>query len=136
MAIAGLAVGVLGTLVSVFAVFYAAQAARRSDALLRRLVIYPFRELDIRFAALNDAERSGLLALYDCTSEGRQSIDPAVVTAARTQVPALSPMMLDFLARQSWLERTDGAGYRFNRDRLPYLRFVIESSGRPTDATA
>jgi len=134
MAIAGLAVGVLGTLVSVFAVFYAAQAARRSDALLRRLVIYPFRELDTTFAALNDEERRGLLALYHGTSEGRQSVDPAVVTAAKTQVPALSPMMLDFLAGQNWLERADGSGYRLNRDRLPYLHFVTESEGRAPDA--
>jgi hypothetical protein len=129
VAVAGLVVATLGAVVSVFALIYAAQAAHRSERLLKRLVIDPFRDLDFSYAELNEDERRGLLALYDCTSEGRQIVDAEAITKAGTQAPDLSPVMLAFLVGQEWLKLIDGATYRFNRDRLPYLHFVVESEG-------
>ena len=136
MALAGLLVGILGTIVSLLALFYAALAARRSDALLRRLVIYPFRELDIKLAELNDTERQGLLELFQNTSDGRQPIDGQVLAVVRSRVPELGQSMLGFLVRTEWLEKIDQATYRLNRDRLPYLRFTLESESIPNDETA
>jgi hypothetical protein len=124
---AGLTVGAIGTIVSLLALFYAALAARRSDALLRRLVIYPFRELDISLAKLTDTERCGLLELYSTTSDGKRLIDGDILATARARVPELTPAMLSFLIRQEWLQPVDKASYRLNRDRLPYLHFVLES---------
>lgn len=120
-------IGLLGTLVSIFALFYAALAARRSEALLRRLVVYPYRELDIRLAELNPAERSALLALYGTTNRGKSDVDSDTVVAARSRAPEISSQMLAFLAERHWLEKTSGSRYRLNGERLPYLHFLCET---------
>jgi hypothetical protein len=124
----GLVVGVLGTLVSVLALFYAFLAARRSDALLRRLVVYPFRDLDIHFAALTDTERSALTKMYAATHNGHEDLSDQLIADIRINVPALSSQMLAYLEEQHWIERTS-SHYHLNRDRLPYLHFLQETEG-------
>jgi predicted NodU family carbamoyl transferase len=64
MDVLNLILGLLGLIASVVGLFYAALAARRSEKLLRRLVVYPFRELDVAFARLNDREQSVVKSLF------------------------------------------------------------------------
>jgi len=136
MAIAGLIVGICGTVVSIFALFYAFLAAHRSEALLRRLVVYPYRELDIAFAGLTAAERDALMELYSRTAEGSKPIDTDVIAQVRLLVPELSPQMLGFLAQKAWLQSDETKIYRISHERSPYLNFVSEAEGRVTNARA
>lgn len=125
--IAGLIIGVLGTVLSAVALVYAALAAHRSEALLRRMVVYPFRELDVSFAALNDSERSVLLRLYSVTLQGALPITPELIGQIREDMPDLSSHMLNFLTGHDWLAVTSPNVFRLNRDRLPYLHFIREA---------
>ncbi|HEV2783055.1 MAG TPA: hypothetical protein VGX25_27045 [Actinophytocola sp.] len=129
MELAGLVIGAVGTVVSVLALFYAAMAAKRSDALLRRLVVYPFRELDIQYAKLTEDERDALLDIYAHHADAYRSTGARPTNEAVEARPT-DPALLQFLVAEGWLQRHGGVAYRLNPDRLPYLRFLEETEGK------
>ena len=130
MDILGFVIGVLGFIVSAGALFYAWIAARRSDALLRRLVVYPFRELDIEFAKLTSAERRSLLTIYAGTDGGTRGIDSDLDRTLTSGNKDYGGDMLSFLEAERWLVKSDDGQFRINRDRRPYLTFLDETEMR------
>jgi hypothetical protein len=128
----GLVLGVIGTATSILALFYAFLAARRSDALLRRLVIYPFRELDVAFASLNQREREVLKLLFQDSHSGRLAITNEILAVVASTAPDAGPDMLRYLEREHWLTRAEDNLLCVNADRTPYLTFLreTESEGR------
>jgi len=122
MEIAGLAIGVIGALVSLLAAYYSAVAARRSEQLLRRLVIYPFRELDIAFARLNSIEQEILMGFFRVHNGFPES-----GITGESSSSATDGAVLRFLMTQGWLVEDVPQGYRINPDRVPYLTFTAEA---------
>jgi hypothetical protein len=130
-----LILGLTGTIASVLSLFYAALAARRSEALLRRLVVYPFRELDVAFARLTTREQSVVQALYDRALGGSVTLTERVLDNVSTEFPDAGPAMMAFLERENWLRRGQGGVLEVNPDRTPYMTFLaeVESEGRNHD---
>ena len=114
MDILGFVIGVLGFIVSAGALFYAWIAARRSDALLRRLVVYPFRELDIEFAKLTSAERRSLLTIYAGTDGGTRGIDSDLDRTLTSGNKDYGGDMLSFLEAERWLVKSDDGQFRID----------------------
>jgi hypothetical protein len=130
MDLVNLVIGVLATLISVFGLIYAALAAKRSDILLRRLVVYPFRELDIAFAALTEHERKVLLHLYTSTRHGQVALSDEGIDSIKQEYQIFDIQMLSFLEERRWIERDREGKYTINSDRLPYLHFLNEAKKR------
>src|SRR6266508_5475960 len=103
-----LSLSIVGIVASVVGVFYAALAARRSDSLLRRLVVYPFRELDVAFARLNEGEQSVVKTLFDRTQSGSAPLTETILAEVSAEFPDAGSAMMTFLVRENWLRRSRG----------------------------
>jgi hypothetical protein len=117
-----------GTAASLVGVFYASLAVRRSDALLRRLVVYPFRELDSSFARLNGQEQVAIQCLYPKTSDGQVELTNRILTELRAERPGMTDAMIDCLCEQGWIIGRQDGSQAVNQDRAPYMAFLREAS--------
>jgi hypothetical protein len=123
-----LAVGIVGSVTSTAALIYAFNAAKRSEALLRRLVVYPYRELDVKFAGLSGREQSLLLVLAEAARRKSQgSLNALVTTDALEGIPEYSIDVAEYLERDGWVDLTP-EGCRLNASRHPYYMFMLEAS--------
>jgi len=121
---AGLIIGTLSLIVSIVAAGYAVAAARRSDRILKRIVIYPYRELDGHYAELSSLER---LALSEVVRKVNvQARFTRSELAAVSEHASDGDCAIDKLIELHWLEN-DGQMLRPNPDRIPYLKFMKES---------
>jgi len=118
-------IGLTSFVTGIAATIYSYQAARGSDRLLRRLVIYPFRELDLAISNLTPVQRDELIQLYRM-SHGKRSFTVGDATKVIGQFAEAS---LEVLAEEGWLrkEGKDETRFRVNPDRRAYLVFSIEA---------
>ena len=129
-------VGVVGLLVSVTALIYsiiaarqATKAANRASALLSRLVVYPFRELDRRHAALAPNEVMLLRAIYDISKLRKAPITRVSLQEQMPRGSRVSQEAIKKLAEDGWivLPQEDSGGFLINSDRAPYLAFLVHA---------
>lgn len=120
--VASLAVGI-GALVFAFL------SAKRGGRLLKRLVVYPFREQDQEWASFKESERVYLLDLYRSTTRGRKELDSAAIAPFIAKSLQYSSDLVDFLVGKGWVERTEKRGLRIARQKLAYLNFIVETQG-------
>jgi hypothetical protein len=121
-----LGLAVIGIVLSVGSLIFAYLAASRSDRLLKRLVVEPFRDLDTVYGKLTQAERTLLLQVFSSQRGAGKGI-----SANRQPSDDLLPQdanALEFLREQDWLQQIDPP--IINPDRIPYLTFIRESEGR------
>jgi hypothetical protein len=130
MDLINLALGIAGVVLSAFGLFYAWLAARRSDSLLRRLVIYPFREFDVAFARLNEKEQSVVKALFLQTHGVSTPLTDAQLATISAKVPDAGPAMMSFLEAEGWLRRDRDGALVVNSDRAPYMSFLREAESQ------
>jgi len=119
-------IGIVSFVVGIAAMVYAYKSASRSDRLLRRLVVYPFRELDLAISQLPPVQREELVQLFRMSSAKRRfDLDDA-----REELGQFAEVSLDLLVEQGWLRREGSTPpkFRINPDRKAYLTFFTEAS--------
>ncbi len=123
--IISLYVGILSLVVGIVAAIYAFISASRSERLLRRLIVYPFRELDKQMSQLPVANRKDLFFLFGI-SKGRKAF---TLKEIRDLLGQFGEEAVSLLVEEGWMNREIGqyTVYRINPERRPYLTFLIES---------
>ncbi len=126
MAIASFWIGLVALLVTIGAFVFAFISASRADILLKRLVIYPFRDLDQAWASLKESERQFILNLFRRTNMGKGTLSIEAMEDFATTSQEYRKEMLNFLIERGWIDRTD-AGIKIHGDKSPYLNFIMEA---------
>lgn len=118
--------GLLSFVAGLAASLYSYKSAQRSDKLLRRLVVYPFRELDRAMSNLAPLEREYLVQLYQM-SNGKRSFS---LDDAEQELGQFARASLNSLVEGEWLLRQgrEEPEFRINPDRRPYLVFHVEAT--------
>lgn len=119
-------IGLISFVAGIAATVYAYKSANRGDRLLRRLVVYPFRELDLAISNLTPVQREELIQLYRI-SRGKQRFTLSDVIQ---EIGQFGEVSLNLLVEEGWLRREgrEGTEFRINPDRRAYLAFYIEAS--------
>jgi len=116
------AIGIMSLMVTSFAAVYAYRAATRSDRLLKRLVVYPFRELDFEYSELLEVERELLMKVFSLVTSGQEVIISDISSERLRSVDI--EIALHTLVERKWLVRQDEC-LGPNPDRVPYLTFCL-----------
>lgn len=120
-------IGLISLGVGIVAAIYAYLSAQRGENLLRRLVIYPFREMDFALSRLTDLQRDELILLFRFSRSGKQSF---TADDARKILGQFGTASVGVLVNEGWIKRVDGteSTYCINPDRRAYLVFFSEAS--------
>lgn len=115
-------IGIISLIITIAALVYAYIAASKSEKLLKRLVVYPYRELDKNIQGLMLIDKERLFELFE--KFGRNSF-------TEEEVKKIFPLhileiSLKTLVENRWLIKKDRI-YTINGDRIPYLNFYMES---------
>ena len=116
----------LSLLVSFFSLLYAFRAATRSDKILKRLVVYPFRNLDFEFSKLTSNEQKILQQLFLLTKNDSGTIEKVSARLSLKDIEDLD-LAIDLLKENQWISII-GGNISIKRDKIPYLNFVKEGA--------
>lgn len=119
-----LTVGVVSLGVSGASAVFAYRASTKSDRLLRRLVVYPYRNLDVEYSNLTDEEQSLLLQVTRL-QKGQRGVAAEDLLSGTLRESEIV-LATRRLTASGWLSERE-SGLILNPDRAPYLNFVRES---------
>ncbi len=125
LAILSFWIGLISLVAGILAMIYASKSATRSDRLLKRLVVYPFRDLDLAMSNLTPLQREELLQIYNKFGNRKFQASDALPILGQ-----FANATLDLLVEEKWLVRevNDVAKFRVNNERRPYLAFFVEAN--------
>jgi hypothetical protein len=123
--------GIVSLIVGIVAAVYAERSARKGEALLKRLIVYPFREFDLAISNLTEMQQEELIRLF-IMSKGKEWFK---LDRATSELGDFARPSLNLLLEKGWLiqESNGETKYRINPDRRGYLTFFIEANEEPKD---